>query len=163
MSTPTNPEEQPATPDASVPGFPPAAPAAPPAPPAPPVDQAYAAAPAAPTAYPVPNQPYAGAAPVAPPATPGKGLAIVGFVLAFLIPPVGAIISIIALVKLNKSGGSKGLAIAGIILGVLFTIGWIIFAIAMAALIAGAAGLIGMCAELGPGVWDVDGTTITCS
>ena len=57
---------------------------------------------------------------------PWNTLCIVGFVLAFLIPPIGLILSIIALVQINRSGEkSKGLSIAGIIvsgLGTLFTI-----------------------------------------
>ncbi len=55
-------------------------------------------------------------------------LAIVGFVLSFLISLVGLIISIIALIQINGSNGTqkgKGLAIAGIIIGglsMLFTL-----------------------------------------
>lgn len=51
-------------------------------------------------------------------------LAIVGLILAIFIAPIGLILSIIALVKINKSKeGGKGLAIAGIIIGSLFTLG----------------------------------------
>ncbi|NMM94162.1 peptidyl-prolyl cis-trans isomerase [Bifidobacterium sp. DSM 109957] len=50
-------------------------------------------------------------------------LCIVGFVLAFVLPPVGLVISIISLVQINKSGEkSKGLAIAGIVLNAIFTL-----------------------------------------
>ncbi|MCH9275560.1 DUF4190 domain-containing protein [Bifidobacterium amazonense] len=49
-------------------------------------------------------------------------LSIVGFVLAFPIPPVGLVLSIIALVQINKSREkSKGLAIAGIVVGAIST------------------------------------------
>ena len=44
-----------------------------------------------------------------------NGMCIAGFVCSFVIPVVGLILSIIALVQINKSGEkSKGMAIAGI-------------------------------------------------
>lgn len=107
----------------------------------------------APVAQPAPVQ-YA----AAPPATPGKGLAIAGLILAILVPIVGLIISIIAAVKLKKSGGI-GLAVAGIIIGALFSIGWIVgIGVAMSAI----GGVVAACAQLGPGVWEVNGVTYTC-
>lgn len=110
----------------------------------------------------LPSAPAQPTVDLAPATVPGRGLAIAAFVLAFVVPPVGAILGIVALVKLRKNGGKQGLAIAAIVLGALFTIGWIIFAVAMTAVLAGAVGLVAACAELGPGVWDIDGTTITC-
>lgn len=102
-------------------------------------------------------------APATAPAEPARGLTIAGFVLAFLIAPLGAILSIVALVKINKAGGSsKGLAIAGIIIGVLGTIGWIVTIIVSTAILGAAVEMVGTCLDLGPGVWDVDGATITC-
>lgn len=55
-------------------------------------------------------------------------LAIVGFVLAILFSIVGGIISIVALVQINRTGeGGRGLAIAGIIIGfALFVVGLIV-------------------------------------
>ena len=45
-------------------------------------------------------------------------LAIIGLVLAFLMPPVGGVVSIIALNQIKKTGQKgKGIAIAGIIVG----------------------------------------------
>lgn len=108
----------------------------------------------APAAPPAPGQ-YA----AAPPATPGKGLAIAGLILAIFVPIVGLIISIVAAVKLKKNGGGIGLAVAGIIIGGLFTIGWII---GIAAAMSAVGGVVAACAELGPGVWDVNGVTYTC-
>lgn len=71
------------------------------------------------------QQPY-GQSPYGQPAyTPRpktNGLAIAGFICAFLISLVGLILSIIALVQINNSNGmqkGKGLAIAGIIIAVL--------------------------------------------
>ncbi len=50
-------------------------------------------------------------------------IAIVGFVLSFFITIAGLICSIIGLVKSNEYGGKgKGLAIAGIIISVVFMI-----------------------------------------
>ena len=87
-------------------------------------------------------------------------LSIVGLVLAFLLPPIGLILSIIASVQLGKAGAPKGLAIAGIVIGAVLTVLEIIGIILLVTLFAG---LFSMCAELGPGVWDVNGVTYTCS
>jgi hypothetical protein len=86
-------------------------------------------------------------------------LSIIGLVLAFVAAPVGLILSIVAAVKLGKAGAPKGLAIAGIIVGAVFTLLWIIGIILFVTVIGG---VIGTCAELGPGVWDVNGVTYTC-
>lgn len=51
-------------------------------------------------------------------------LAIVGLILSFLMPLVGLIVSIVAMVKINKHGGSKtskNLSLAGTIVGGIFT------------------------------------------
>jgi hypothetical protein len=117
-----------------------------------------------------PGDPAAAYAPPAPTATgygysevpaspPGRVLSIVGLVLAFVAAPVGLIISIVAAVKLGKAGAPKGLAIAGIIVGGILTLLWIVGIILFATVIGG---VIGTCAELGPGVWDVNGITYTC-
>lgn len=102
------------------------------------------------------------AAAPAPAAVPGRGLTIAAFVLAFLVPIVGAILGIVALVKARKNGGPQGLAIAAIILGVLFTIGWIIATVMMLGLVGAAATLVAVCTEYGAGVWEIDGVTFTC-
>lgn len=105
--------------------------------------------------------------PATPPAAepvPGRTLGIVGLVLAFLMPLIGAIISGVALSQSKKAGVPNGVAKAGLILGIVFTVLWIIFAIVVA--VAGAAlfgAIISDCATLGPGVWDVNGTIVTCS
>ena len=117
-----------------------------------PAPDAGSYAPPAPTA----GSPY----PSAPVSPPGRVLSIVGLVLAFLAAPIGMILSIVAAVKLGKAGAPKGLAIAGIIVGAVITLLWIIGIIMFVTLFAG---IIGTCAELGPGVWDVNGVTYTCS
>lgn len=110
-----------------------------------------------------PTTPAPVAAPTVAPTEPARGLTIAGFVLAFLIAPLGAILSIVALVKINSAGGSsRGLAIAGIIIGALGTIAWIVTIIVSAAILGAAVDMVGTCLDLGPGVWDVDGATITC-
>lgn len=59
-------------------------------------------------------------------------MCIVGFVLCFLVPPVGLILSIIALVQINKSGEkSRGMSIAGIVLGSIFTFFVTLFIVVM--------------------------------
>ncbi|PRB16014.1 DUF4190 domain-containing protein [Microbacterium sp. MYb62] len=111
-------------------------------------DAGYPSAASAAPAYPQPT-----------PTPPGRVLSIVGLVLAVLVAPVGLIISIVAAVKLSKAKEPKGLAIAGIIVGALITIFWIVVLIIVFTLLAA---VIGMCAELGPGVWQVDGVNYRC-
>jgi Co/Zn/Cd efflux system component len=54
-----------------------------------------------------------------------SGLSIAGLILAFIVAPIGFILSIVALVKIKSSGQKgKGLAIAGVIVSVLGMIGW---------------------------------------
>lgn len=57
------------------------------------------------------------------PATPKTPpIAIVGLVLAFLLPLVGLIVSIVALGKTKKAGAGRGLAVAGTIIGAVLTV-----------------------------------------
>lgn len=130
--------------------------------PVPPASDTNTPHPAEPTAqgYPAqypPNQ-YP-AYPAAPPAAPGSGLAVAGLILAILLPLIGLIISIVAFVKLRKANAPRGVALAGIIIGAVLTLGWLlILGLGIVALV----GVAGTCAELGPGVWQVDGVTYTC-
>lgn len=56
-------------------------------------------------------------------------LAVVGLVLAFLISPVGLVISIVALVRQRRgTHGGRGLAIGGVVVGVLGTVVWALIA-----------------------------------
>lgn len=60
--------------------------------------------------------------PPPPPQSPSP-LAIVGFVLAFVLAPVGLVLSIVALIKTSKvHQRGKGLAIAGIVVGSLIIV-----------------------------------------
>ena len=97
---------------------------------------------------------YAAPAPV-----PGKGLAIAGLILAIVAPLVGFILSIVARSKLKKAGAPTGMATAGIVIGAILTVVWIIIiGFGVAAIIAVAS----MCGQLGPGVWESGGVTYTC-
>lgn len=80
-------------------------------------------------------QPYG--APMQPSSDRFNVMAIVGFVLAFVVSLAGLIVSIIALSQIKKTGErGRGLALAGVIisaLSIVFGIIWIIFLIAVAA------------------------------
>lgn len=153
MSTP-DPQNQPPSstpPPAQDGGFP--------APPAPgPAGYAAPAAPAAPgysaPGYPAAPQGYPATAPV-----PGRTLSIVGLILAFILPLVGMILSLVARSKLKKAGAPTGLATAGFWVGLILTIVEIIGFIVIVMLFSS---LFSMCSDLGPGVWDVNGVTYTC-
>ena len=147
--TPDSPTPDSPAPDATTPSAPP------PAPPASSSPQ-YSA-----PQEPAPQYSAPGATPYGQPTPtpPGRVLSIVGLVLAFVAAPIGLVISIVAAVKLGKAGQPKGLAIAGIIVGAIITIFWIIAIIFFVAVFAN---IFGTCAELGPGVWDIDGVTYRC-
>jgi len=92
---------------------------------------------------------------------PGKTLGIVGLVLAFVANIVGLIVSIVALRKSKKAGFKNTPAVAGIVISIISIIGAVALIIGLS---AGAAALVGQCAEYGPGVHELDnGVTITCS
>ncbi|MFT8704400.1 DUF4190 domain-containing protein [Bifidobacterium aquikefiricola] len=78
-----------------------------------------------------PQQPYQNFPPYAgsygyPPHNPGQPwniMSIVGFVVSFLMPPVGLILSIVALVQLHRSRErGQGLAVGGVVLGAIFSL-----------------------------------------
>ncbi|PAU68360.1 DUF4190 domain-containing protein [Bifidobacterium criceti] len=61
------------------------------------------------------------------PADRWSALCIIGFIMSFLIAPAGLIISVIALARIRKTDEkSRGMAIAGTIIGAVFTVLWII-------------------------------------
>lgn len=95
----------------------------------------------------------------APAAVPGKTLGIVALVFAFLSSPIGFILGLVAKSQSKKAGVSNGPATAAIVIGL---IGTIIIAIIIGVSVAGAGALLGQCADLGPGVHEVGGVTITC-
>jgi hypothetical protein len=101
-----------------------------------------------------PAVPPAAAAPVS---APGKTLGIVGLVFAFLIPLLGLILSIVAKVQSRGAGVKNTPSTVGIVLSIIFMVGYVLIVVAVfGSLFAG-------CAQLGPGVHDVNGVTLTCS
>ena len=134
----------------------------PPVPPAPDAGRVPPVAPPTPDAnaasapaYAQPTPAYA--QPVA--VNPGRTLGIVGFILAFFVSPAGIIVSAIGLSKSRKSGNKNGLALAGLILSIVF----FIIAIVVSVLLVGAAvALLNQCTELGGGVQQINGVTVTC-
>lgn len=106
------------------------------------------------SAAPYPTNPTGTAA-----ADPGRTLGIVGLVLSIFIPIVGLIVSIVARSKSKKAGFGNTLAMVGIVIGVVFTL------LALGGTTAGIVAAVHVaheCANLGPGVHQVGGTTYTC-
>jgi hypothetical protein len=96
-------------------------------------------------------------APAAAPA-PSKGLTIAGVVTAFLLPLLGLILSIVALVQSRNAGQKNGLAVAGIIISIVWPI-----VIGIIAAVLTASGLAAACAGLEPGIYETgNGGTLTC-
>ena len=87
----------------------------------------------------------------------GRGLGITALILAILLNIVGLILGIIALAISRKAGAKNGWAVAAIIVG------------AVTFVVLGGATLIGLtvvnsqCGDLGPGVHQWNGLTLTCS
>jgi hypothetical protein len=93
---------------------------------------------------------------------PGKTLGIVAFVVSFFLSLVGLVLGIVALVQSRKAGVKNGWAVAAIIVGAVLLVLSIILTIVIVSIVVG--GLAAACAELGPGVWDLEsGGTITCN
>jgi peptidyl-prolyl cis-trans isomerase B (cyclophilin B) len=127
--TDPKPPKAPKTPAAATPPVPPA-PAAPPAPPAPPAPQPYAQ-----------QQPYGGAAYQPANVAPTNTLAIVALILGFVVPLGGIICGHIALGQIKRTGeNGHGLALAGTILGYVFTGLGLLFAIIYIVIIAAVVG-----------------------
>jgi peptidyl-prolyl cis-trans isomerase B (cyclophilin B) len=75
-----------------------------------------------------PVAPVPPAAPVAVAGAKTNTLAIVGFILAFLVSVAGIIVSFIALGQIKRTGeGGHGLALAGVIIGFVVTAFWLIY------------------------------------
>ena len=102
-------------------------------------------------------------APTPAAAVPGKTLGIVALVLAIFFGLIGAIVGFVARSQSKKAGAKNGPAVAAIIIGLIITVLWIVIGVSIG---IGAAAVVGglnqVCAELGSGVWDVNGVTYTC-
>ncbi|WP_344071444.1 DUF4190 domain-containing protein [Microbacterium sediminicola] len=104
---------------------------------------------------PAPQSPPAG-----PPTTvPGKTMGIVALILAFFFQLVALILGIVALVQSRKAGAKNVPAVWAIVLSSVFMVFGIII---LAVVLSSAGALISMCGDLGPGVHDVNGVTVTC-
>jgi hypothetical protein len=106
-----------------------------------------------------PTQQQAPAYGVPPVENPGKTLGIVGLVLAFIISPVGLVVSIVGLMKSKKANMSNGIAVAGIVISAISVIAGVLISVM---LVGAATTLVAQCADLGPGSHVVNGVTITC-
>ncbi|WP_159619483.1 DUF4190 domain-containing protein [Arthrobacter zhaoguopingii] len=95
---------------------------------------------------------------------PGRTLGIVGLILAIIpfLSPVGLILSIVALVKSKKAGMGNGIAVAGIIVGALFTIGLVILIVGIIAVIPYATEVAEFCQQAGSGPQIYEGQEIRC-
>jgi len=93
----------------------------------------------------------------APASSAGKTLGVVGLVFAFLFAPLGLILSIVAKVQSRGAGVKNTPSTVGIVLSIIFIVGYILLFVTVIG------GLLGGCAQLGPGVHDVNGVTLTCS
>lgn len=109
-----------------------------------------------PAAAPVPSS-----AP-APASRPGRVLGIVGLVLAIVWPLqlLGLILSIVALVQSKRAGLKNGPAVAGIIVSIVLLVVSVLITVLFWNVLTGVASA---CADLGPGVHEVDGITYTCN
>ena len=100
-----------------------------------------------------------------PAENPGKTLGIVGLVCSIIMPIslVGLILSIVAMVKSKKAGMSNGFALAGIIIGAVFTVIGIILIILLIAGAIFAGQAFEFCQTAGPGIQEFQGQEIDCS
>lgn len=94
-----------------------------------------------------------------PATSDGKTLGIVGLVLAFLFALAGLIVSLVANSQSKRAGVKNTPAKVGIVLSIIFLVLQIVGVILFVTVFAN---LFNMCAQLGPGVWDVNGVTYTC-
>lgn len=119
--------------------------------PPPPAYPAYAAAPPPAPQYSAP-----------PASSPGRTLGIVAFVLAFLMPLLGLILGIVALVQSSRARTKNGLALAAVIIGaILVAIGIIVGIAVIAGLGQAAAELARLCSEYGTGTHEIGGVSVT--
>lgn len=113
-------------------------------PPVPPADNVPPVPPAAPQPAPTPPVYAQPGPPQGYAAPPTNTMAIVALVLAFIVPLVGAILGHVALGQIKRTGESgHGLALAGVI------IGWVFTAIAAIAILFYVVAMVSMFALIG--------------
>lgn len=94
---------------------------------------------------------------------PGKTLGIVAVILAFVFSVLGLILGFVAKRQSAAAGFTNGPATAAIVISIIVIVLWI--AGAVVALTLGGTVLdeiAAKCAELGPGIHEIDGVTYTC-
>lgn len=115
---------------------------------------------------PPPAAPAYSPAPAAP-VNPGKTMGIVALVLSILpFQLIGIILGFVALNQSKKAGQKNGFAVAAIIIGFI-GLAITILAVTLGGALLGAAfggigGLVQVCNDLGPGIWEIDGITYEC-
>jgi hypothetical protein len=108
------------------------------------------------------SYPYAAAplpAPIPVPSDPGRTLGVVGLVASIFFSAVGLILSIVAFRKSRRAGFKNGIALAGIVIGIITTLGILTAGVAGG---IGAMHVVSVCRDLGPGEHHVNGVTYTC-
>lgn len=71
------------------------------------------------------------------PSPPTSTLAILAIVFAFVVPPAGLTLGIVALRQIGRTGeGGRGMAVAGIAVGAAFTLICVIYVVALIAFFA---------------------------
>jgi len=97
--------------------------------------------------------------PAAPAASDGKTLGVIALVAAFFISLLGIILGFIAKGQSKRAGVKNTPATVAIVLGFIFLAITAIIGVT----VAGAAALLGQCAEYGPGIHELpNGVTLTC-
>ncbi|AMB59040.1 hypothetical protein [Microterricola viridarii] len=86
----------------------------------------------------------------------GRGLGITAFILSIFLNIVGVILGIIALMISRRAGVKNGWAVAAIVVGA------VIFVVLGAATLVGLTAINTQCGDLGPGVHQWNGLTLTC-
>ena len=90
---------------------------------------------------------------------PRDRTAVLGLILALVVPPAGVVLSSVAQIRARRTGRKEPAALAGIIIGI---IGSIVFVAAVWYMLQVLAGTVGPCAELGPGVHQQGIYTYNC-
>ena len=112
-------------------------------------------------------KPQVGTKPVSPntlPEAPNFMLGLMSLIFAFAFPVAGLVIGAIALNLARRDGYKNSLALAGFVLGLVFTILLVVAAIVGIVLGATVFGnLFQVCQQLGQGTHQYNGVTYTCS
>jgi uncharacterized membrane protein len=95
-----------------------------------------------------------------PAAVPGKTLGIVAVIVSIFFSLIGIILGFVARSQSKAAGYKNGPATAAIVIGFIALALQLIFFVVLP--LAGIGALTAQCAELGTGVHEVNGVTVTC-